>query len=128
VVTSGLTALVDGTFLRRWQRDLFRDLAAELRVPFVIVDVSAAEATLRERVRRRASAATDASEAGIAVLEYQLRTHEPIGRDERADIVPYDGDLPLERAHAAGAWRGVVDRVGATADPEESTPRSASCI
>jgi uncharacterized protein len=115
VVGSGFTALIDGTFLRRWQRDLFRDLATKLHVPFVIVDVSATETTLRERVRQRAIAATDASEAGVAVLEHQLRSHDLLGFDERDVVVTYDGELPLSHAHTEDAWRGVVDRLSAAA-------------
>ena len=115
VVASGFAVLIDGTFLRRWQRDLFRGLATELGVPFAIVDICANEVTLRERVRQRARVGQDASEAGIAVLEHQLRTDEPLGLDERVDVVPYDGELPREHAHAADAWRGIMDRLGAAA-------------
>ena len=115
VVTSGLVALVDAAFLQRWQRDMFRDLAVDLSVPFVIVDISAKEATLRERLRQRASVGGDASDAGSAVLEHQMHTHEPLALDECVDVVPYDGELPLERAHTAAAWQGVMDRLGATA-------------
>jgi aminoglycoside phosphotransferase family enzyme/predicted kinase len=93
IAASSFTALVDGAFLRRWQRDLFRSLATELHVPFVVVDVSASETTLLERVRQRERSATDASEAGVAVLEQQLRSHDPLGFDEYADVVAYDGEL-----------------------------------
>jgi len=109
VVASGLPVLVDGALLQRWQRDLFRGLASELGVPFVMIDISANEATLRERVRHRMSVGMDASEAGTAVLEHQLRTHEPLGLDERVDVVPCDGELPMEHGHSADSWRGFME-------------------
>jgi aminoglycoside phosphotransferase family enzyme/predicted kinase len=112
VVASGLVAIIDAAFLRRWQRDLFRALADELGVTFVIVDIAASEATLRERVRQRASVGNDASEAGLDVLAYQVRTDEPIAPDERADVVTFDGELPPARGQAADAWRGVTDAIG----------------
>jgi len=115
VVANGFTALIDGTFLYRWQRDLFRGLAAELQVPFVIVDIRAPEATLRARVRERSLASRDASEANVAVLEHQLRTHEPLGLDERACVVACDGNLAPTHACAGDVWRGITDRLGASA-------------
>ena len=113
IVANGLPVLIDGAFLQRWQRDMFRGLAADFSVPFVIVDISANEATLYKRVRQRASVGRDASEAGSAVLEHQLRTHEPLGLPECGDVVTYDGELPLSEAHAPDAWRGVMSRLGA---------------
>jgi uncharacterized protein len=111
VVASGFPAIIDGAFLRRWQRDLFRDFAATLEVPFIILDVCADELTLRARVRKREAGGADASEAGVAVLEHQLRTQEPIGPDERAGVVVYDGALPLAHASRDDAWRAIIDRL-----------------
>jgi uncharacterized protein len=121
IVAAGFVAIVDAAFLKRAQRDLFGDLAAEVGVPFVIVDFAAGEATLRERVARRAAENSDVSDAGLAVLDHQLRTHEPLAADEERYVVRYDAESPLERARALDAWRAVRKRidttVGATAAP-----------
>jgi aminoglycoside phosphotransferase family enzyme/predicted kinase len=82
VVASGRIALVDATCLARWQRDLFRELAASLRVPLVIVDCAAPEALLRQRIEARRAAGTDPSEADVAVLAAQLAAADPLGDDE----------------------------------------------
>ena len=111
VVTAGYAVIVDAAFLLRWQRDLFRALAAELQVPFVIVDFVAAEAFLRERVTRRAAEARDASDATLAVLEHQLRTQEPLAADERSDTIEYDSTARIERARQPDAWAAVVARL-----------------
>jgi hypothetical protein len=114
VVGSGFIAVIDAAFLRRWQRNLFRELAGALAVPFVIVDFAASESALRERVARRAAGSGGASDADVAVLEQQLRTQEPLGVAEMPDVVRYDANAPLERTPEAAAWDGVRARLGAS--------------
>jgi predicted kinase len=111
VAAAGHVAVVDATFLKRWQRDLFRTLASELQIPFVIVTFSASESTLRRRIERRSIEARDASDADLAVLEHQLHAQEPLTVEERAFEVVYDAELPPGRAHVATSWQPVVERV-----------------
>ena len=54
---------VDATFLARWQRDLFYEIA------------------------RRATQVQDASEADIRVLQHQIETAEALGDDELNDVM-----------------------------------------
>ena len=103
--------MVDGTFLRRRDRDQFRAVAADLNVPFVIVDFVASVETLRARIRERREAGTDASEADLQVLERQRQSAEPIAPDERAVTVTYDAETPLEVSHHLEPWRPVLDRL-----------------
>jgi aminoglycoside phosphotransferase family enzyme/predicted kinase len=103
IVKAGYAALLDGAFLRRWQRDRMRALAAKLRVPFVIVAVDVPEGLLRQRVAARAQERRDASEATIEVLERQLAEREPLDADERLHAVTFDGSLSSDDPrHAAG--------------------------
>ncbi len=90
ILEAGFPAIVDATFLQRRQRDLFRELARERAVPFRILDFSASEETLKERVVRRAQAGGDASEADLAVLEGQLLSQEPLQPDEREAVIEVD--------------------------------------
>ena len=113
VASAGGIAIADGTFLRRWQRDLFRARAAELGIPFVIVAFAASEATLLARVALRALRASDASEADLPVLDLQLRTQEPLAADEQACAVPFDAEAPLADARDPARWRAVVERLHA---------------
>lgn len=87
VIGAGFPALVDATFLKRAQRDVFRALAERLRVPFVIFDCSAPADLLRERVSTRALEARDASEATLGVLERQLQQCEPVSEEETRHIL-----------------------------------------
>jgi aminoglycoside phosphotransferase family enzyme/predicted kinase len=84
VVGAGYTAIVDAAFLQRWQRDLLKDVATGLHVPFVIADCSAPEPVLRERVAKRLEQGRDASEATIDVLESQLAHADPLSSEELA--------------------------------------------
>ncbi|MFZ5510866.1 MAG: AAA family ATPase, partial [Pseudomonadota bacterium] len=103
VVQAGLPVVVDATFLKRWQRDKFRDAARALGMPFVILDCRAPLPVLRERVARRDKTA-DASEATLAVLESQLRSAEPLAADE--------GELAVSVDTATDDIAAVVREVG----------------
>jgi aminoglycoside phosphotransferase family enzyme/predicted kinase len=125
VVDAGLVAIVDATFLKRRQRDQFRDLATELGVAFLMIDFAARESTLRERVAQRAGAGSDASDADLAVLDHQLRTREPLATEEQAFVIAYDAEAPLERAHQPDAWRAVRESI-ANAVPFAPVDRAAT--
>ena len=112
VAAAGRIAIVDGTFLKRWQRDLFRARAAERATPFAIVTFTAGEALLRSRITERAARAADASEADLAVLAHQLRTQDPLADDERAYTIEVDAEAPLDRVRDPTAWRPVFDWLG----------------
>jgi aminoglycoside phosphotransferase family enzyme/predicted kinase len=92
VAQAGYRVIVDGAFLHRWQRAMFHETAVELGVPFVILAVSAAEATLRERIGRRRQRGDDASEATIEVLDAQLRAYEPLDAEEQRFVVSWEED------------------------------------
>lgn len=103
VIRAGYPVIVDATFLKRAQREQFRELAARRRVPFAILDCRAKEKTLRERVAKREQAGADASEAGLAVLEHQLANREPLARDEQPRII-VDSEQPLDTAWLLDEW------------------------
>ncbi|HEX7455224.1 MAG TPA: AAA family ATPase [Gallionella sp.] len=84
LLTAGWPVIVDAAFLKRWQRDLFRDLTQRTGARFRILDIQADPAILRERVRRREAEGQDASEADLRVLQHQLETARPLDADELA--------------------------------------------
>ena len=101
VVESGYGVIVDATFLRRAEREDFRALAQELGASFLIASCRATEAALRGRVAQRQAAVSDASEAGVSVLENQLATQERLGDDELAHAALIDterGEAGVEEA------------------------------
>ena len=106
-VEAGFPVVVDGAFLWRWQREMFRDLARELGMPFLVVGFEASEATLRERIARRMRDANDASDADLAVLDQQLRSAQPLEADEQAETIVIDAEKPVSSAQ----WLTVGERL-----------------
>ena len=123
VVQGGFAAIVDGAFLQRWQRDVFRELAKQRAVPFAIVDCVASAATLRARVAARAQAGSDASEADVAVLEYQLRTAEPLSRGELRFTTSWDAEARVHRASAVD-WETIMNRTSRHPSRTNGTPHA----
>ena len=95
----------------RRQRNRFRDLASELGVPFLIVSLSASQGILRDRLNRRSSDGTDASDADTSVIEHQQRTQEPLASDEQPSVVTFDAEAMDDSADSAAFCRTVRARL-----------------
>lgn len=116
----GHHVLLDATFLRRSDRQAARALAARRGAAFGILPCEADPALLRQRLRRRAAAGRDASEADEAVLAGQWARLEPLDRAEQAlcwhpDSVSWAEDTPIAR------W----DRLRARLDAPAQSPASS---
>jgi aminoglycoside phosphotransferase family enzyme/predicted kinase len=102
VLRSGLPAIVDATFIRQQQRELFSRLAEELHVPLIILDFPLAEEGLRQRIEQRVRGATkDASEATVEVLDYQLEHEEPLTTIEKQLIIRVHPDTTAKAVTAS---------------------------
>ena len=77
VLTSGRGVVLDATFRERALRLRARDLARQHGRPFLFVETACDEATLRERLRRRA-AGPSISDAEEALLDRVRREFEPV--------------------------------------------------
>ncbi len=90
-------AIIDATFIRKHQRELFSRLAEELQVPLVILDFPLTEEGLRRRIEQRARGARDdASEATVEVLEDQLKHEEPLTTIEQQLAIRVSPDTTAE--------------------------------
>jgi aminoglycoside phosphotransferase family enzyme/gluconate kinase len=112
VIGGGRSAVLDATFLQRQRRLAMRQLADDLRVPFVIMELTAEASVLRRRVVSRQELGRDASEASLAVLERQLADREALSEEERAHTLTVDSSagLPsmdecLRQLHRLGVCR-----------------------
>ena len=85
LLCAGWPVVLDAAFLRRVEREQAHALAAELQVPFAILDCDAAPEILRQRLAARTG---DASEADLRVLELLRVVREPLQEDERAFVQP----------------------------------------
>ncbi|MBW6485126.1 MAG: AAA family ATPase [Syntrophobacterales bacterium] len=79
-LSAGWSVIVDAAFLRRIQREQFRNLAGRLYLSFKIL---ACEAPPDELCRRLRARQNDASDATVAVLEQQLKFAEALTEEER---------------------------------------------
>ncbi|QDV26498.1 bifunctional aminoglycoside phosphotransferase/ATP-binding protein [Aureliella helgolandensis] len=82
ILRAGYSVVVDATFLKRNDRQLFKSTADSEGVRFAILDCHADEQTLRQRVADRVAKNNDASDANIRVLEEQLASHDPLSERE----------------------------------------------
>lgn len=101
---AGHPTIVDAAFLLRRQRDPFHALAAELKVPFVLLHCTASLELLRQRVRARMARGGDASQADEAVLQRLQPTQQPPAADEAIHTLQLDTEQPLSGATLAAAW------------------------
>jgi uncharacterized protein len=108
LLRGGLDVVVDAAFLRRAERDRFRALAADCGAGFVLLECTAPEPVLHERLARRQQAGLDASDADGAVLTLQLSHREPVAAEEDALVIQTDlptGELAQVARRLAATWR-----------------------
>lgn len=84
ILEAGYSVVIDGTFLKRWQRDLVYRLVDDLRgdklmVDFEILEFDAPVEVLRDRLSARTR---DPSDATLEVLDRQLSEREVLESDE----------------------------------------------
>lgn len=87
LLAAGWSVMVDATFLKRADRDVFRALAVEQNARFAILAPQASPEQLRARILARNAAGTDASEATLAVLAHQQHELESLTDDERVFVL-----------------------------------------
>jgi uncharacterized protein len=105
VLAGGYAAIVDATFSRREERGVFRELARRLGVAACLIHCRAPHEVLMSRIVERYAQAADASEADVAVLDWQKEHWEPIGTDEQWAVIA------VETAHAE--LSELLGRIGA---------------
>jgi aminoglycoside phosphotransferase family enzyme/predicted kinase len=104
VLASGFAVIIDATFLHRNARDRFRNLAAQLQVPFAIMACAEPDPVLRERLRERDRRQHDASEAGVLVMEQQRQALESLtAAEQEVSITARSREAPAE------LWRRLED-------------------
>ncbi|WP_224962013.1 bifunctional aminoglycoside phosphotransferase/ATP-binding protein [Geomonas subterranea] len=101
-LSGGRGAVVDATFKRRADRELFRGVAARLGVPFMVVETRCPEAVARERLERRRHDPAEVSDARWE--QYQLQRGE-FEFPEPGESLLLDSTLPVwdeaDRVYAA---------------------------
>lgn len=84
VIDAGISVIVDATFTKVEQRNLFRKLATEKKLNFVILEFIASDKILRQRIRERKD---DVSDADLNVLESQIKNWSSLDSDEQDYLI-----------------------------------------
>lgn len=92
ILDSGFSVLVDAAFLKYEQRCKFQNLAQEKNINYVILDVTASDDVLRQRIQNRKH---DISDADLNVLEDQLKSSEIFRNQELTHVITVDTEKYL---------------------------------
>jgi len=111
LVQSGFQVIIDAAFLHAWQRQLFFEVANNQAVPLVIVECTASEKVLRERLTSRAQLGRDASEADQQVLDRQLSSREPLTENEHKHRLGVDTENRMDIEEITASIRRLTARV-----------------
>ncbi|QDV50714.1 bifunctional aminoglycoside phosphotransferase/ATP-binding protein [Gimesia fumaroli] len=109
ILEAGWNVIVDATTLKAWQRNLFRELAMRLNVPFLLLSFTADQNVLESRIAAREKAGGDPSDATTEVLEQQLKGLEPLSEVEQTEAVA----IPAEQEWTTDLLVQLVNRVRA---------------
>jgi hypothetical protein len=108
VLANGYPVIVDAVCQREEQVALFRSLASDLQVAFVILEFTAPPDVLRQRIEQREQGVSDADRA---VLEHQLSTWQPLAGQDQAHCIEVDTTAAPDIGALASQIRALVDRV-----------------
>ncbi len=93
IIDAGYPVIVDAVFLNHKERERFRKLAKIRQIPFIILECTTDEETLRQRIAKRKN---DISDADLKVLELQLSKWKPLQENERMNVVAVDTTAPVD--------------------------------
>ncbi|RTR05653.1 AAA family ATPase [Halomonas nitroreducens] len=90
LLDAGFPVCIDATCLKREQRNRLRHQAESRGLPVLLVSFEADEATLEQRIRKRASRRGGNARDGLAVLHRQRAGFEGFTSDERLHLIHLD--------------------------------------
>ncbi|RLA72588.1 MAG: aminoglycoside phosphotransferase [Epsilonproteobacteria bacterium] len=83
VYKGGYPVIVDATFLKQWQRQIFFKYARLANIPFYLFTMACDIKLMQSRVEQRSQEGSDISEADLGVLQMQQKSVEPLSESER---------------------------------------------
>jgi len=87
ILNAGYPVIVDATFIKKDTREQFQKLAKKSNVPYVILDFQAPEELLKKWITKRIASNTDISDADLDVLKQQIRSQEPLSKEEMSHAI-----------------------------------------
>ena len=93
ILNAGFSVIVDATFLKLEQREIFQAIAKRMDVPYLILEVKASTEVLRERIVARKN---DVSDADLKVLEHQLINYQQLNDEELSIAISINTEHVLD--------------------------------
>ena len=112
LLDAGYPVVVDASFLERRHRATFIELANARAVPVAILDVRAAPAAILARLRERARAAAEPSDADERVFVGQFERAEPLSAEETALTIGLATNVPRATLDSDTFWAPVCAALG----------------
>jgi len=95
LLKAGFSVIVDATFLKQKQRNLFRKLAELENIEFTIMHCIASLSVMKNRVEQRSKEDRDASDADLAVLEHQIDHNDEFSEQEKIVVINIDTEIEI---------------------------------
>jgi aminoglycoside phosphotransferase family enzyme/predicted kinase len=109
LLSSGHNVILDASFIKYGEREVARNVAERTGSDFVLLQVVAGEAVLRNRIRAREELHEDASEADTQVLALQSKHFESL-RPEEKELTVTCRSEDLNVAKLVGDIRQVLEK------------------
>ena len=102
ILEAGHNVILDAAFLDTADRAAAISIARNAATPCVLLQVTAMMDVMRDRIQRRLLQGTEASEAGLTVLEHQLTIAEPLTKEEQEIAISCDNSGEIDIEEIAG--------------------------
>jgi len=96
LLLAGFSVIVDATFLKSQQRNIFRKLAESVNVDYKILHCYAPLNVMQNRIIQRSKDDRDASDADLTVLEYQIERDENFTEKEKRFVVDINTEVKIK--------------------------------
>lgn len=110
IIYAGYSAIVDATFLKKEQRQLFMAIAQRLNRTCIILDFQAPRELMVHWINERIEKGNDVSDATVDILDQQIRNQEALTENERRHTLVVDTSRNVEVADLASAILACIDR------------------
>ncbi len=93
VLDAGQTVIIDAVNGNQRRRQQFHAIAAQRKIPYILLDFVVTPKTLRERIVQRPR---EVSDAGLVVLESQLKHWQDLPDEEAATAIKIDAEHEVD--------------------------------
>lgn len=111
LLRSGVSVIIDATFISKTAREQAYRLARDCRVPFLVLDFRLAAGELKKRLGARERESKVVSEATVGVLDHQRAHQDPLGGEELSHVIEVSARTEPAQVAARIAATVAVNRV-----------------